>query len=106
MITMHPGEYLRSALLEPLELTVSQVAVLMGVSKASVSRLVAGKSDLSAPMAVRLGLVFGNSAESWMAIQTKFDLERAKAELDQSTVTPYFYGLSKTSDQNKAIIGH
>jgi addiction module HigA family antidote len=106
MITLHPGEYLRSALLEPLELTVSQAAVLMGVSKASVSRLVAGKADLSAPMAVRLGLVFGNSAESWMAIQTKFDLERAKAEVDQSTVTPYFYGLSRASDQNKAIIGH
>jgi addiction module HigA family antidote len=104
-IAVHPGEYLRSEYLEPLQLPVSRLADMMGVSKSSLSRLIAGKADLSAQMAVRLGRVLGTPALLWLNLQTAFDLERAMAEVDQATVIPYFYGIAGSNKKKNARTG-
>jgi addiction module HigA family antidote len=92
MITMHPGEYLQASYMEPHRLTQKDLAASLGVSTAAVSRLLAGKSDLSPEMAVRLQLVFGRSAESWMSMQTSHSLALARAALDPALVRPIFLG--------------
>lgn len=81
MITMHPGEYLEEAYLEPLQMSQTDLAKHLHVSKSAVSRLIAGEADLSALMAVRLSKVFGLSAEAWMAMQTQHSLRLARKEL-------------------------
>lgn len=81
MITQHPGEYLQDCYLIPLALRQTDLAKSLNVSSAAVSRLVAGKSDLSAEMAVRLEKLFDRSAESWMALQTDFSLAKAREAL-------------------------
>ena len=78
MINMHPGEYLQVAYLKPLKIKQADLAVSLGVSTAAISRLLACKSDLSPEMALRLSFVFDRSAESWMALQSNFSLEKAR----------------------------
>jgi addiction module HigA family antidote len=86
MSAQHPGEHLRLNYMEPLQLGVTELAEKLGVSKATVSRLLAGKTDLSAAMAVRLSLAFGREPESWMALQTAFSIEEARKLIDPATV--------------------
>jgi addiction module HigA family antidote len=86
MITMHPGEYLTMSYVEPLKITQRELAESLGVSKSAVSRLLAGESDLSPDMAVRLSLAFDRSAESWMLMQVKHSLNLAKASIDPTVV--------------------
>lgn len=82
MITMHPGEYLAEVYLEPLGMSQSDLAKRLKVDKSSISRLLAGKADLSASMAVRLSNVFELSAEAWMEMQTQHSLRLARKELE------------------------
>ena len=86
MITMHPGEYLEMAYVEPYEIKQADLAESLGVSTAAVSRLLACKSDLSPEMAVRLSLVFDRSAESWMALQSDFSLSQARESVSPAAV--------------------
>ena len=88
MITMHPGEYLYLSYIEPYKITQSELAERLGVSSAAVSRLLAGKADLSAEMAVRLSLVLDRSAESWLDMQTAHSLAQARKKVDPVKLRP------------------
>lgn len=79
---MHPGQFLKEAYMEPMEIKVTELAEKLGVSKSSVSRLVAGKSELSYEMAIRLSKLFKRSPEGWMALQTAYGLKQAKDKMD------------------------
>jgi addiction module HigA family antidote len=70
----HPGEILAELWLEPLKLTITQAAKNLNVTRKTVSALVHGKTAISPEMALRLELVFGKSAESWLAAQVAYDL--------------------------------
>jgi len=83
MITMHPGQYLVLSYVEPYELSQRELAERLGVSAATVSRLLAQKADLTPEMAVRLELVFDQSAESWMAMQVAHSLVQARKAVDK-----------------------
>ena len=63
----HPGEILADFWLEPLNLTITQTAKNLNVTRKTVSALVNGKTGVSPEMALRLELVFGKSAESWLS---------------------------------------
>ena len=70
----HPGEILRELCLKPLDLTVTQAAAALGVSRKTLSSIVNGRAGISPEMAVRLSLAFGTTAESWMNQQIQHDL--------------------------------
>ena len=74
----HPGEILRDLCLAPLNLTVTEAARALGVSRKTLSGIVNGRAGISPEMAVRLSLAFGTSAESWMNQQTQYDLWHAE----------------------------
>src|SRR4051812_19385184 len=74
----HPGEVLRSLCLEPLDLTVSDAAKALGVSRKTLSGIVNGRVGISPEMAVRLSLAFDTTAESWLNQQIQYDLWRAE----------------------------
>jgi len=71
----HPGELLREYL--PDGMTVEEVARRLGVSRVQLSRVLNGRSAVSADMAIRIGLLTRTSAESWLSGQAKFDLWQA-----------------------------
>jgi addiction module HigA family antidote len=82
MITMHPGEYLSMAYVEPMGLTQARLAKHLQVDKSSVSRLLNGEADLTAPMAVRLSRVFDLSAKAWMEMQSQHSLKAANKQFE------------------------
>ena len=70
----HSGEVLRQLCLEPLGLSVTEVAEGLGVSRKTLSAILNGRARVSPEMAVRLSLAFGTSAESWLNHQLQYDL--------------------------------
>ena len=75
----HPGTVVLHECIEPLELTITQAAEALGVSRNTLSELVNGKRGISPEMAVRLSKVFGGSAESWLVQQAQYDLMHVRA---------------------------
>ena len=71
----HPGEVLREFL--PDGMTIDEVARRLGVSRVQLSRILNGRSAISAEMAIRIGLLTDTTPESWLAGQSKFDLWQA-----------------------------
>lgn len=73
----HPGFSVRHDCLEPLELSVTEAAKRLGVSRKQMSDIVNGKSGISPNMAIRLDKAFGGGAETWYRPQTAYDFARA-----------------------------
>ncbi len=74
----HPGEIVREECLEPLGLTVTRAAQGLGVTRQALSDLVNGKAGVSVEMSLRLSKAFGSSPETWLGMQTAYDLWRAQ----------------------------
>jgi addiction module HigA family antidote len=76
----HPGRIVRQDLLEPLALTVTEAAKVLGVARQTVNNLVNEKAGISAEMAVRLSKAFGPSAEMWVRLQANYDLSQVRQD--------------------------
>jgi addiction module HigA family antidote len=74
----HPGEVLRALCLEPLNLTVTDAAHSLGVSRKALSSILNGRTGISPEMAIRLSIAFDTSAESWLNQQLQYDLWHAE----------------------------
>jgi addiction module HigA family antidote len=66
----HPGEILRELCLKPLNLTVTDAAKALGVSRKTLSAILNGRAGISPEMAVRLSIAFDTTAESWLRQQS------------------------------------
>ena len=74
----HPGKIIKSLCLEPLELSVTEAAKGLGVSRKTLSAILNGRAGISPEMAVRLSIAFNTTAESWINQQTQYDLWHAE----------------------------
>jgi addiction module HigA family antidote len=74
----HPGEVLKELCIEPLNLTITEVADALGVSRKPLSAILNGRAGISPEMAIRLSKAFGTSAESWLNQQMQYDLWHAE----------------------------
>ena len=74
----HPGEVLRELCLKPLNLTVTEAAQSLGVSRKALSSILNGRTGISPEMAIRLSIAFDTSAESWLNQQLQYDLWHAE----------------------------
>jgi antitoxin HigA-1 len=77
---IHPGEILKSELLEPLGLSINKLARELRVPPGRIGDIVNGKRGISADSALRLGRYFGTSARFWLNLQSAYDLETAERE--------------------------
>ena len=80
----HPGRIVRSACLEPLGLSVTEGAKILAFTRQTLTKIVNGKSGISAEMAIRLAKAFGSTAETWVRMQASYDL--AQARKDESKI--------------------
>jgi antitoxin HigA-1 len=74
----HPGLSVRHDCLEPLGLSVTEGAKVLGVTRQAMNNLVSGKAGISAEMAIRLEKAFGGGAEIWLRMQAAYDLAQAE----------------------------
>jgi addiction module HigA family antidote len=75
----HPGEILRDTVLHPdSSLTLKAFAERLSVSRVALSRVVNGHAAVSAELAIRLAAALGGSAESWLRMQSAYDLWQAQ----------------------------
>ena len=70
----HPGTLLREMWLKPMNMTVTQAAERLRVSRKTLSEIVNARANVTPEMAMRFELAFGKSAESWLAHQAAHDL--------------------------------
>ncbi len=82
----HPGLTVKHDCLEPLGLTVTEAARLLGVSRRHLSDLVNCHAGISPEMAIRLAKAFGGSPEVWAGIQLDYDMAQAMKHADQINV--------------------
>jgi addiction module HigA family antidote len=75
---LHPGEVLREEFLLPLGLSAGTLAKAMGVPRTRVERIAAEAIGISADTALRLGKALGTSAQLWLNLQNRYDLETAE----------------------------
>lgn len=68
------GEMLKEEFLEPMGISNTSLAERIGVHRNTISNLVAGRTVLTAPLAIKLAAAFGNSADFWLNIQHAVDL--------------------------------
>lgn len=74
----HPGRSIKDACLEPLGLTITEGAKVLGVARHTLSRVINGQAGISPEMAIRLEKAFGGSADSWLRLQAAYDLAQAR----------------------------
>src|SRR3990167_3620476 len=82
----HPGLSVRHDCLEPLGLTVTEGAKVLGVTRQALNNLVNCKAAISPEMAIRIDKAFGGGAETWLRLQAAYDLAPAEKGRDKIKV--------------------
>ncbi len=78
---VHPGEILREEFLAPLSLSAYALATACRVPRTRIERLVREETPVTPDTALRLARYLGGSAEFWLGIQARYDLEVARRAL-------------------------
>ncbi len=73
----HPGRIVREDCLDPLGLTVTSGARILGVSRQALNNIVNQRAGISPEMAIRLAKAFGSTAQTWLRLQSNYDLAQA-----------------------------
>lgn len=85
----HPGGLIRREIIEPLGLTVTSAAAVLGVSRQALSLLLNERTDLSSEMALRIEKAFGPRMDHLMRIQLAYDLARQRSREVEVDVKPF-----------------
>jgi len=80
---MTPGRFLEMEFLEPLGLSAYGLAKAIGVDPPRIYKIVSGERGITADTALRLARYFGTSAQYWMNLQNRYDLETAEEEVGE-----------------------
>jgi addiction module HigA family antidote len=70
----HPGKIIREDYLTPLSLTVSELALNLGVSRKTLSKIINERGAVTPDMALRLSRAFETTPDFWLNLQKNFDL--------------------------------
>jgi addiction module HigA family antidote len=74
----HPGEFIRTEIIQPAGLSVTAAATVLKVSRPALSSLLNAKADLSGEMALRIEKAFGVKMDTLMRMQSSYDIARTR----------------------------
>ena len=74
----HPGDFIRTEIIEPAGLSVTDAAKALQVSRPALSSLLNGKADLSGEMALRIEKAFGVKMDTLMRMQSNYDIAQTR----------------------------
>ncbi len=80
MLAVHPGRILKKELVAR-DLSANKLSLALRVPSGRITSILNGKRAITPETALRLGRYFGNNAEFWMNLQTRFDLVKAEQEM-------------------------
>ena len=86
---IHPGRIVREDCLIPLGLTVTAAAKILGVTRQALNNVVNEKAGISPEMAIRLSKAFGSTPETWLRMQSAYDLAVARKTASRINVKRY-----------------
>ena len=89
MTPSHPGDFVRTEIIEELSLSVTQAAEILGVRRATLSDLLNGRAALSPDMALRIEKAFGLGMEMLLRMQAWYDAAMMRARADEVDVKRY-----------------
>ena len=72
--SLHPGQLVKDVLIDNTDLSVTEAAKKLGVTRTTLSRLLNGHAGISPEMALRLSKLFGNNIEMWVNVQAQYDV--------------------------------
>lgn len=85
----HPGGFVKSEIIEPLELSIKDAADVLGVTRPTLSAFLNEKAALSPDMALRIEKAFGVSMDTLMRMQNSYDIAQARLREREIKVTRY-----------------
>jgi addiction module HigA family antidote len=85
----HPGEFIRTEIIQGLGLSVTSAAEVLNVSRPALSSLLNGKADLSGEMALRIEKAFGPKMDTLMRMQSAYDIARIRKREKKIRVRRY-----------------
>ncbi|ECC3270122.1 XRE family plasmid maintenance system antidote protein [Enterobacter cloacae] len=84
----HPGQIIARDLAD-MGVSGRKFALNIGVTPATISRLLAGKTAMTAPLAIRIAAALGSTPEFWLRLQSAYDLRQLESQIDTSNITVY-----------------
>jgi len=81
MAPIHPGEILLKEFLDPMKISQNRLSREISVPPRRINEIVLGKRAITADTALRLGRYFGRTAQFWLNLQVRFDLQCAEDKL-------------------------
>lgn len=102
---VHPGRIIKDDYVEPLELTIDQLADALKVTRQTVSKLINERSGVSPEMAIRLSKVFNTTPELWMNLQQNYDLWQAGENFTDSEQLVSIVGPDAASGSKRTMAG-
>jgi antitoxin HigA-1 len=85
----HPGGFVKCEIIEPLDLSVTDAARVLGVTRPALSALLNERAHLSPEMALRIEKAFGVSMDTLMRMQNSFDIAQARKREAEIKVAPF-----------------
>jgi addiction module HigA family antidote len=85
----HPGDLIRTEVLDPLGLSVSKAAEVLGVRRATLSDLLHGKASLTPEMALRIEKAFGPAMDHLLRMQLAYDVAQARQRSHKIAIKRY-----------------
>ena len=85
----HPGQFIRMEVIEPLDLSVTEAAKVLGVSRPALSALLNGRAALSPDMALRIEKAFGPKMDTLLRMQTAYEIAEARGSEAKIKVKRY-----------------
>lgn len=92
LLPVHPGEVLLEDFLKPNNLSAGELAAALKITDRVLAAIIQGERGITADIALRLARFFGTSEEVWMNLQSRYDLEVAKDNLQEAIareIVPY-----------------
>lgn len=90
-LIIHPGKILKEDVIAMTGLTLTEVAVCLGISRLSLSKIVNERGSITPNIALRIEKVFGGKADFWLRLQRNYDLEKERISFAHNELKPLVY---------------
>ncbi|AFI86663.1 addiction module antidote protein, HigA family [Aggregatibacter actinomycetemcomitans] len=87
----HPGEILLDGFIEPHDIKIKDLAEHLGFSRETLSRVIHGKTPMTANLALALEDAGISTARLWLSLQSNYDVWALKQTREASTIRPFVF---------------